>query len=201
MNISTERLTGDHATITKLNDLISCFNCQKHSLSNTYYDQPCHKGVYCQECISFCSKCCQVKGQPIQGMDLLLKSVSIKCINSPNGCNQLLAIGDIPNHEKLCTFCQNTRPITSEFGNSNSLNEIFKFGKSSPQANMALPSNYECTLESSKIINQKFPFLKKDSKQSRENQVLIINLYASGKNSSKDSKTIRKSQKALSSNS
>jgi hypothetical protein len=161
MNITADRLIGDQATIAKLTDLISCFNCQKCSLSNTYYDQPCHKGVYCQECISFCSKCCQVKGQPIQGRDQLLQSLSIKCVNSPNGCNLALAIGDIANHEKLCTFCQSDRPIDKAKAGSNPLNEAFKFGKSMPQTNLAFPSNYESPLQASILVNQKFLSLKK----------------------------------------
>ena len=178
MNITADRLIGNQETIAKLNDLIMCFNCQKRSLSNNCYDQPCHKGVYCQECISFCSKCCHTQGQRIQGVTQLLKSISIKCVNSVHGCTQVLAIGDIANHEKLCTFYQNDRTIENTREGSNSLNEIFKFGKSMPTTSVAYPSNYEYSLQASTILNQKFLFLKKGWKHLRANLVQIINLLA-----------------------
>ena len=102
--ISLERIVGDAQAVNDIKSISSCSNCHKESFENHYYQQSCHQGVYCQNCISFCANCANVMGLVIPSLSTLIKKVKFRCKNYMHGCNALSNYEDLFQHESNCSY-------------------------------------------------------------------------------------------------
>ena len=98
------QLMGDTKIISQILTIATCLNCQKQSLHNQHYQQACHHGMYCPQCISYCATCSKVIGSRSPILDSLLQKVSIKCKYSKYGCQAVVAFSSAQSHEINCSF-------------------------------------------------------------------------------------------------
>ena len=98
----TDRIVGEKQVVDQVYKLLACSNCHKSSLYNLYYEQACHSGVYCHECIQFCLRCKATKGLDVSTKEPLLLKVSIKCKYCFNGCAYSGPFNSLLNHENSC---------------------------------------------------------------------------------------------------
>ena len=94
----------DEKILTKIKTIISCANCQALSIANLCYEQPCHNGVYCKACISYCTQCSRTQGKPIESINQMLLHANFKCIYSNLGCTSICNWNTLPSHEQTCLW-------------------------------------------------------------------------------------------------
>ena len=104
IKFTLDRITGDKLIADHIAPICTCLNCHKQSLQNLHYVESCHKGTYCQDCISFCMHCKSATKMPIPGLYDLLNQVSISCIYKAQGCSLLLKPNELESHEICCSF-------------------------------------------------------------------------------------------------
>ena len=90
-----------------------CLQCGSQNTNNHLYNTNCHNGTYCNDCIHKCSS----KHIPFPNEKLitLLRNVRIRCINTQNGCNELLVFDQVQEHEHSCIFKTPFAPSDKKF--------------------------------------------------------------------------------------
>ena len=116
------QLVGDQKIISQILDILTCLNCHKQSFINKHYQQQCHVGIYCPQCIKFCSKCCTVQASPPPSLGSFLQKVSISCQYTPYGCQAIVPFNTAQSHELNCLFSHSKPKNTNK---KESTDELF----------------------------------------------------------------------------
>jgi hypothetical protein len=128
-----DRIVCDYQVLLKIRNCCECKQCKKQNTSNMSYDTKCHPGVYCRQCIE-ANHCptCSGHEKPIIELYPLIKQAKFKCSLFPNGCQSILPIEELSEHEKNCSF-----------NNEAKSNQIpFKFKPFIPKAEMRAESRF-----------------------------------------------------------
>jgi hypothetical protein len=98
-----DRIIADQSTMAKIRSLATCAICKKEDTGCKVFDSPCHKGVYCMQCISLADCKCRDKEHQNEEIIKMLKAVQIKCVNFDKGCSEQLSYDKLAAHEAFCS--------------------------------------------------------------------------------------------------
>ena len=104
MKYSLDRIETNPFHLLSIKNFLACSNCKVVNHKNLFYNQKCHNGCYCKDCINNCKQCYN-RGK-FEAFELLqmLSLSGIKCKNYSMGCKVIAGYNSIEEHEGFCNF-------------------------------------------------------------------------------------------------